>query len=176
MATHSSVAAWRSPWTGGPGGLQSTGSKRVGHDCSDLALTHPSQFCILLSSLQIVLKEHYLSRSCLLTFFPLGLQSRLLYFKSTGKTSLPPPRLTALPYLASVLARAALLPPPAVQISVLLLPGPLGGPHHPPLHLLETPRASPSPGVPPAHLRLNAQKPTYRRPNTHRSLPNGSAK
>ena len=25
MATHSSVLAWRTPWTGGPGGLQSTG-------------------------------------------------------------------------------------------------------------------------------------------------------
>ena len=32
MATHSSVLAWRIPQTEGPGGLQSTGSKRVGHD------------------------------------------------------------------------------------------------------------------------------------------------
>ena len=31
MATHSSILAWRIPWTVEPGGLQSTGSKRVGH-------------------------------------------------------------------------------------------------------------------------------------------------
>ena len=30
MATHSSILAWRSPWTEEPGGLQSTGSQRVG--------------------------------------------------------------------------------------------------------------------------------------------------
>ena len=32
MATHSSVLAWRIPGTGEPGGLQSMGSHRVGHD------------------------------------------------------------------------------------------------------------------------------------------------
>ena len=32
MATHSSVLAWRIPWTEEPGGLQSTGSQRGGHD------------------------------------------------------------------------------------------------------------------------------------------------
>ena len=32
MATHSSVLAWRTPGTGEPGGLPSTGSHRVGHD------------------------------------------------------------------------------------------------------------------------------------------------
>ena len=37
MATHSSVLAWRIPWTGKPGGLPSMGSHRVGHDWSDLA-------------------------------------------------------------------------------------------------------------------------------------------
>ena len=37
MATHSSVLAWRIPGTGGPGGLPSLGSHRVGHDWSDLA-------------------------------------------------------------------------------------------------------------------------------------------
>ena len=40
MATHSSVLAWRIPWTEEPGGLQSTGSRRVGHNRSDLALMH----------------------------------------------------------------------------------------------------------------------------------------
>ena len=32
MATHSSILAWRIPWMEEPGGLQSTGSQRVGHD------------------------------------------------------------------------------------------------------------------------------------------------
>ena len=32
VATHSSILAWRIPWTEEPGGLQSTGSQRVGHD------------------------------------------------------------------------------------------------------------------------------------------------
>ena len=31
-ATHSSVLAWRIPWTEEPAGLQSMGSQRVGHD------------------------------------------------------------------------------------------------------------------------------------------------
>ena len=31
-ATHSSRPAWRTPWTEEPGGLQSTGSTRAGHD------------------------------------------------------------------------------------------------------------------------------------------------
>ena len=32
MATHSSILAWRIPWTEEPGGLQSMGSQRGGHD------------------------------------------------------------------------------------------------------------------------------------------------
>ena len=32
MATHSSVLAWRIPWTKDPGGLQSMGSQRVRHN------------------------------------------------------------------------------------------------------------------------------------------------
>ena len=32
MATHSSVLAWRIPWTEEPGRLQSMGSQRVGHN------------------------------------------------------------------------------------------------------------------------------------------------
>ena len=32
MATHSSILAWRIPWTEEPGKLQSMGSQRVGHD------------------------------------------------------------------------------------------------------------------------------------------------
>ena len=32
MATHSSILAWRIPGTKEPGGLQSMGSQRVGHN------------------------------------------------------------------------------------------------------------------------------------------------
>ena len=32
MATHSSILAWRIPWTEEPGRLLSMGSQRVGHD------------------------------------------------------------------------------------------------------------------------------------------------
>ena len=32
IATHSSILAWKIPWTEEPGGLQSMGSERVGHD------------------------------------------------------------------------------------------------------------------------------------------------
>ena len=32
MATHSSILAWRIPWTEEPGGLQSMGSQRLGHN------------------------------------------------------------------------------------------------------------------------------------------------
>ena len=36
-ATHSSILAWRIPWTGEPGRLWSIGSQRIGHNESDLA-------------------------------------------------------------------------------------------------------------------------------------------
>ena len=32
IAIHSSILTWRIPWTEEPGGLQSTGSYKVGHD------------------------------------------------------------------------------------------------------------------------------------------------
>ena len=35
MATHSSILAWRIPWREEPGGLQSVGLQRLGHDLSD---------------------------------------------------------------------------------------------------------------------------------------------
>ena len=39
MATHSSILAWRIPWTEEPGGLQSIGSQRVKHNCLTNTLT-----------------------------------------------------------------------------------------------------------------------------------------
>ena len=39
MATHSSILAWRIPWTEEPGGLQSMGSQRVGNDWATKTFT-----------------------------------------------------------------------------------------------------------------------------------------
>ena len=39
MATHSSILAWRIPWTEEPEGLQSMGLQRGRHDLSDLTHT-----------------------------------------------------------------------------------------------------------------------------------------
>ena len=44
MATHSSILAWRIPWTEEPGELQSTGSQRVGHNWVTSLQFH---FCFL---------------------------------------------------------------------------------------------------------------------------------
>ena len=46
MSTHSSILAWRIPWTEEPGGLQSIGLQRVKHDCSKLACKHVSHIQI----------------------------------------------------------------------------------------------------------------------------------
>ena len=44
MATHSSILAWRIPWTEEPGRLQSSGSQRVGHD--SVTSPHLTSLCI----------------------------------------------------------------------------------------------------------------------------------
>ena len=48
MATHSSILAWKVPWTEEPGGLQSVGSQSVGRtECSAAA---PYSSCVCLST------------------------------------------------------------------------------------------------------------------------------
>ena len=54
METHSSLLAWRIPWTEEPGSLQSIGSHRVGHNWSDLPCMH-SPVRWLLNSLFVCL-------------------------------------------------------------------------------------------------------------------------
>ena len=48
MATHSSILAWRIPWTEEPGGLQSTAPQRVRHDWSNSAhsLAFPERWIV----------------------------------------------------------------------------------------------------------------------------------
>jgi len=46
MATHSSILAWRIPWTEEPGGQQSTGLQRVRHDLgTKTTTTTQDMFC-----------------------------------------------------------------------------------------------------------------------------------
>ena len=42
-ATHSSILAWRIPWTEEPGGLQSMGLQRIGHDCAPVSSSVKSE-------------------------------------------------------------------------------------------------------------------------------------
>ena len=46
VATHSSILAWRIPWTEEPGGLQSTGSQRVRHHTHTYTHTSVCQYGI----------------------------------------------------------------------------------------------------------------------------------
>ena len=59
MATHSRTLVWRIPWTEEPGGLQSIGSQRVGHDCSNLAHTHPLNHSVVHRNLNSVTGQLY---------------------------------------------------------------------------------------------------------------------
>ena len=54
MATHSSILAWRIPWTEEPGGLQSIVWQRVEHDWNDLART---QLVLPIANFEINLKN-----------------------------------------------------------------------------------------------------------------------
>ena len=46
MTIHSSILAWRIPWTEDPGGLQSTGLQKIGHDWSDLACMNTHMYIL----------------------------------------------------------------------------------------------------------------------------------
>ena len=46
MAPHYSTLAWKIPWTKEPGGLQSMGSLRIGHDTTKRLHSHFSLSCI----------------------------------------------------------------------------------------------------------------------------------
>ena len=54
MATHSSILAWRSPWTEEPSSLQSTGSQRVEQDLA----TTTNHHYILVASLVAQMVKH----------------------------------------------------------------------------------------------------------------------
>ena len=54
MATHSSIHAWKIPWTEEPGGLQSMGSQRVRHDwATSVCIWSPCMHLILLNIMKL---------------------------------------------------------------------------------------------------------------------------
>ena len=61
MATHSSILAWKIPWTEEPGGLQSMGSQKVGHD---LAAKQQQCMCV-----QILFRIPWLQQSPTIFFY-----------------------------------------------------------------------------------------------------------
>ena len=61
METHSSILAWRIPQTEEPGRLQSMGSHRVGHTCSDLALPVNCLFAVVLSFCLLTCDEYMMT-------------------------------------------------------------------------------------------------------------------
>ena len=63
MATHSSIPAWRIPWTEEPGGLQSKVSQRVRHDWATNThthtYTHPARFRVWSSNVEAQENKHF---------------------------------------------------------------------------------------------------------------------
>ena len=62
MATHSSILAWRIPWTEEHGRLQAIGLHRVGHDWSVLASTHVRNVRVW-SAVRLLLQSSVLRKS-----------------------------------------------------------------------------------------------------------------
>ena len=57
MATHSSILAWKIPWTDEPGGLQSMGLQRVKHDL----VTEQQQLAVSRGNRDLFLNEYKVS-------------------------------------------------------------------------------------------------------------------
>ena len=54
MATHSNILAWKIPWTEEPGGLQSMGSQRAGHNwATELTDIYESNFFLNIQNKQV---------------------------------------------------------------------------------------------------------------------------
>ena len=68
MATHSSILAWRIPWTEEPGELQSRGSQRVGHN----RVTHTFTFTFCARSSVLDVNHSFVQGIQILNFsFPI---------------------------------------------------------------------------------------------------------
>ena len=63
MATHSSILTWKIPWTEEPGGLQSLGSQRFGHDLAT------EQHCVTQSEKSHLLKLEFSRGQVMFDFY-----------------------------------------------------------------------------------------------------------
>ena len=59
MPTHSSILAWKIPWTMEPGGLQSMESQRVGHSSATITPTGGVEIPELLSFIKLGCVDTY---------------------------------------------------------------------------------------------------------------------
>ena len=79
MAIHSSILAWKIQWTEDPGGLQSMGSQRVGHDLSTQQqcgfLPHgelQTLLCLLIQPIDITMQKQHLRKKSIFLSLHLG--------------------------------------------------------------------------------------------------------
>ena len=68
MAAHSNILAWKIPWTEEPGGLQSMGLQRVGHDWAHMQNFHAPKKKWVIYMLFVLLNSSkvYIGHSCFL--------------------------------------------------------------------------------------------------------------
>ena len=85
MASHSSILAWRIPWTKEPGGLQSIGSHRVRHD---LAQHQYSILCVCVCIYHIFFIHSSQINSVGLTDSTIYNIGKLLYIKQVNNNDL----------------------------------------------------------------------------------------
>ena len=69
IATHSSILAWKIPWTEEPGGLQSIGLQRVGHDWATAPNQREFLFTVSFSTYCLCAKTFLCVSVCLNNFF-----------------------------------------------------------------------------------------------------------
>ena len=84
MAIHSSTIAWKIPWTEAPGGLQSMGWQRVGHDWATSCSHSSTLYLYLVPTLRSYL--HIVDTAC--NFKPVSSSSRP-YTNSAFPTTYP---------------------------------------------------------------------------------------
>ena len=93
MATHSSILAWRIPWTEKPDGIQSIGSQRVGHNWSNSAHTQtgwkiPETLIFSLTGTKLYWKLICLCNMFLL-YLPLTPKSNASFYQTSNFTWSP---------------------------------------------------------------------------------------
>ena len=92
MTTHSSILAWRIPWTEEPGELKSMGSQRVRHDC--VTNTHTYVYLVLAAlscpvPWTVALQTVALSMLSICHFKNLNIYFYLIYLKREAKHIFP---------------------------------------------------------------------------------------